>query len=110
MIAISGAYLLFFRSTLPVVTITNNSAQSLKKVMLLGTGFSEGFDSIEPHQTVSRAVHVRGESGLEIRFTTKLGEVRKDDLAYLETSGGYIAHITIDEKLAVSCESHFNGY
>ena len=94
----------------PVVTIENRSAENLRSVSIAGSGFSEHFDVIPPHSTVSRVVKVGGESGLEIRFTANAHEFRKSDLAYIESSWGYVAHITVDEKLQISCDTKVNGY
>jgi hypothetical protein len=93
-----------------VVSITNDSGGSLRNVSLVGSGFAEHFDTISSQSTVSRSVHVRGESSLEVKFTVGNVVVQKIDVAYLEDSWGYKAHVTIGKDLSVTCNSGFGAY
>ena len=94
----------------PLITVTNSSHEELRDVVLVGSGFSKNLGRIPPHRSVSTEVQPQGESGLEIRFVTASREVRKGDLAYLEASAAYRAHITVSEDLAVSCRSTQTAY
>jgi len=76
-------------SRAPVITINNDSLVTITNISLVGSGFSETIPSLEASKAISIRVHPQGESGLEIRFDTPSGRIKKDELAYIETSGGY---------------------
>jgi len=95
----------------PVVEITNSSGKRLSNVVVVGDKFSERFEGIEPHQTLSRVVDGRGQAKLEISFTVDSREIRAGETADIEPAGAYVAHITVDDKLRVLfAYSHFIGY
>ncbi len=88
----------------PQVTVINNSKVELEDITLLGSGFTKKIGSLKPKSSLITAVHPKGESGLEISFTVKSKKYQKDDLAYIESTGGYIVRITIDESLKIKSE------
>ena len=112
LVAIIGiiGYFIFGRTSSPVITISNNSNQILKDVILIGSGFEKHLDDITPNQNTKTVVFSGGESGLAIQFTAGSEKIRKNDLAYIESSGGYTAHIMIDEYLIVSCTVNISDY
>ncbi|MFH2139010.1 MAG: hypothetical protein ABII88_10980 [Candidatus Omnitrophota bacterium] len=88
----------------PKITVINNSKLELKDVTLLGAGFTKKIGNLDPQGSLSTEVQPRGESGLKISFTAKSENYQKDDLAYIESTGGYIVQITIDESLNIKSE------
>jgi hypothetical protein len=90
-----------------LITVTNNSEKTLRQVVLTGSGFSQRFETLSPHQTISLPVHPQGESSLEIKFISDSIPISKDNLAYLESSGGYRADILIDSNMNVSSKTYF---
>ena len=91
----------------PQITIINNSTLELKDITLSGSGFTEKVGNLIPGGSMNTVVHPRGESGLEISFTAKSERYQKDDLAYIESTGGYIVKLIIDESLDIKSECKF---
>jgi hypothetical protein len=50
-------------------------------------------------QTV--VVHPAGESGLRMEFLANVQRLAKDDLAYIEGSGGYCLTLIINDRLEI---------
>ena len=86
----------------PQITIKNMSSTELSSVILLGDRWDQQVPNIAAGSSVDIVVHPKGESGLSISFVALGKEIKKDDLAYIESSGGYRVIVRIDEKLNVS--------
>ena len=91
-------------SSSPQIIIINNSKLELKNIILSGSGFTEKAGNLVPGSNLSLVVHPRGESSLELSFSAKSEKYQKDDLAYIEASGGYIIKLIIDESLNIKLD------
>lgn len=89
----------------PKITVYNESAETIKNITLLGSGFSEVIPSLEASKKISITVHPPGESGLEIQFDTSRGQFIKNDLAYIEAAGGYKVTIWIKKNFEIYSDS-----
>jgi len=89
---------------LPLITVVNNSANEMRNVVLSGPGWSSSIPVLEPAQSTTVFVQPKGESGLKISFQTSTESVEKDDLAYIETRGGYCVTLTIAPDLTITSE------
>ena len=101
-----AGYIFWCYSQSPFITVANRSDKTLEDVILAGSGFSQRFDKLSPHETISCTVHPRGESSLQISFISDSVAVVKNDLAYLESAGGYRADILIDSDMNISCKNY----
>lgn len=92
----------------PQIQLVNLSDHTLRDVTLSGEGFTKAFPAVAPHVTEEFSVRPNRESGCEIAFTVNGRLYQKDDLAYLEASGGYFLNITIQTNLEIEAHSGFN--
>jgi len=86
----------------PQVTIINNSSFELKQVLLSGNNWKKSLQPLAPNDTRKVKINLTGESGLKISFRSGENYYEKDDLAYIESKGGYCVVITIDSQLNIS--------
>jgi len=86
----------------PVVCIVNEAATSLSNVVLTTTGGRKAVGELAPGARRCCLVEALGESGLAISFTTSGRSVSADDLAYLESSGGYCEVVRVDAEMQVT--------
>lgn len=89
----------------PRITIRNNSDVKIEDIILTGSGFSQNIYKVTPWSSVKIIVIPEGESGLKIEFKAGSRQFEKDDLAYIEKSGGYFVIITINDSFGISSES-----
>jgi hypothetical protein len=94
----------------PEITIYNDSSEPIKNITLLGSGFSKNIPLLESSKSISITVQSVGESALEMQFDTPKGRIIKDDLAYVESRGGYKVTIKIDEDFNVDSTSKLVAY
>lgn len=88
----------------PVITLRNDSNKELKSIAITGHGFAYRLESLKPNAEIALVVHPQGESGLQIEFTVDGHAKKKDDLAYLEASGGYCVAVRISETLDITSD------
>ena len=92
-------------STSPIITITNSSDAVLANLVVSGSGFSEHIESLAPGTSKTVVVRPRGESGLRLSFDARGRHVDVDDLAYIESSGGYRVVIDVRPDLKVEAKA-----
>ena len=107
LIACYFGYLLYQFSSPPKITIINNSNSVLQNLIVSGSGFSKEIKSLEPRTSTVIKVTPPGESGLKIKFKANFREFEKDDLAYIESSGGYLVTITISDNFKITAKPTF---
>lgn len=89
-----------------VVTLINRSDITLSNVVVLGSGFTNRFESISPGAEQRFTVHPRGESGLRVAFFDAAGrKVDSGEQGYFEA--GYHVSAIIGTNLNVSISSDF---
>jgi hypothetical protein len=91
----------------PEITIINTSDTDLHDVVVRGSGFRETIGMLPAGAELSFEVKPAGESGLAIEFTANDRQYADDDLAYIESKGGYWAEIIITDNFAVEVDSGF---
>lgn len=69
--------------------------------MLRGNSFVKAVGPIRAGATQAIVVDPWGESGLMIEFVANGQRITKDDLAYIEGSGGYCVTLLIDDQLKI---------
>ena len=73
-----------------------------------GSGWSQPTFNVMANKTKTVFVKkVQGESGLAISFVAQGQTKQKEDLAYIETHGGYCVVITVNEELNI--EATYQG-
>jgi multidrug efflux pump subunit AcrA (membrane-fusion protein) len=85
----------------PVITIINDSPYDVAEVVLRGDPFVKVVGRIPTKGRQTVVVHPLGESSLKMQFVANGRRVVKDDLAYIESSGGYCVTLKIDEHLEI---------
>ena len=93
---------LFFGS--PVITLKNDSEKRISNILLSGSGFSQTIPSLAPRSTTSVVVYPQGASGLKIEFAVDGKSHMKDDLAYLESFGGYCVTVQVAADLTIASD------
>jgi hypothetical protein len=90
----------------PEVTVTNDSGAPIERVVISGVGFTELLGAIGPGASTSKSVSCSGESGLKLSFQAAGAPYSQEDLAYIESCGGYRVHLSIkpDRSVAVAQE------
>lgn len=91
----------------PVITVLNDSGSQITSLALEVDGFSVVLPDVVPGDSVTTIVHPSGESGLKIDFQLEDRLVTKDDLAYIESRGGYVAVVTVQRGGRIECRSGF---
>jgi len=94
----------------PVVTIDNQSSQTLSNIVVSGSGFSNEIGSIDPGEKHKLTVHPVGESGLRIRFYAGTERIDSGEQDYFEPNGGYRVSAVISTDLSVSVSSELGSY
>lgn len=101
-----GIYRAYFGR--PVITIINRSPYHVNEIVLRGDPFVENVGQIPAGATQTIMVYPLGESGLMMEFVANGRRVAKDDLWYIERSGGYCITLEIDDQLEIrSIDSRF---
>jgi hypothetical protein len=94
-----GVYRAYFGS--PLITIINRSAHPVHDIVLRGNSFVKAVGPIPAGSRQAIILHLSGESGLMIEFVANGQRITKDDLAYIEGSGGYCVTLLIDDQLKI---------
>jgi len=97
-------------SQAPVITLTNQSSQTVSNVVVSGAGFSEQIDSIPAGAQHELAIHPTGESGLRVAFDAGTQHVDSGEQGYSESGGGYRVSAIISTNLDVSVSSDLRTY
>jgi hypothetical protein len=98
-LVLRGIYRAYFGP--PVITIINDSSHEVAEVVLRGDPFVKVVGRIPTRGRQTVVVHPLGESGLKMQFVANGRRVAKDDLGYIESSGGYCVTLRIDEQLEI---------
>jgi hypothetical protein len=64
--------------------------------VISGSGFTESLGDLAPGSSTTRSVRCAGESGLELSFSRAGESYSRDDLAYIESCGGYRVAVTVN--------------
>jgi hypothetical protein len=104
LVALAGAGWLLLTQMMgsPVVCVVNQSSHPLGDVLVTTSGGSRSFGKLDPHERRCCPVEARGESGLAISFVGGGKSASAEDLAYLESSGGYCEVLRISEGFTVT--------
>ncbi|HOB99250.1 MAG TPA: hypothetical protein PKM43_10950 [Verrucomicrobiota bacterium] len=89
-------------SRAPVITIQNQSSQTLSNVVVSGSGFTNRIESIAAGGECRLAVRPSGDSGLRLVFDAGTQHVDSGSQGYFEAGGGYRVTATVDTNLGVS--------
>jgi hypothetical protein len=87
------------------ITVQNGSGQSLHRVVLAGSGFTDTLAEVAAGQSVTVRVRPRGESGLALRFLAGGRQIDFPAKGYFEGTGGYVVKATIDSSFSVDVSS-----
>jgi len=98
-LVLRGIYRAYFGP--PVITIINDSPYEVSEVVLQGDPFVKIVGRIPIGARKTIVVHPLGESGLKMQFVANGRRVAKDDLVYIESSGGYCVTLRVDEQLEI---------
>jgi hypothetical protein len=91
----------------PTIEVTNKSASLVTNVVISGTGFSENLGALDPGSYTTRTVSSGAESNLSLSFTVAGSPRTLHDLAYIESCGGYLVHLTIRPDHSVAATQEF---
>jgi hypothetical protein len=89
----------------PEITIINASGTKLEDVVVSGSGYQVSFDRLPEGAELTFDVNPTGESSLAIDFIANNRQYSDNDLAYIESKGGYWATLTITEEFAVDVDA-----
>jgi cytochrome c-type biogenesis protein CcmE len=89
----------------PEITIINASGTKLEDVVVSGSGYQVSFERLPEGAELTFDVNPTGESSLAIEFTANNRQYSDNDLAYIESRGGYWATLTITEEFAVDVDA-----
>jgi hypothetical protein len=87
-----------------LVTILNESPDTLRNVVPTGTGFADTLQELSPRQLAAVRVRPRGESGIGVAFTSGERRVSVPEQEYFEGAGGYVVLVKVDSTLRVSTQ------
>ena len=88
----------------PVITVINKASSAVSNVVLYDDDYRTIIPKIAPGESVTVVVHPRGESGIQIQFSSPTGLKSLDDLAYIEESGGYCYNLIILDNYTVKAD------
>lgn len=91
----------------PEITVTNASESHISQVVISGSGFNESLGDLAPGSSTTRSVRCAGESGLELSFSKAGKSYSRDDLAYIESCGGYRVDLTVKADTSVAVSQRF---
>ncbi len=92
-------------SRAPVLTVRNDSSQTLSNVVVSGTGFSERISMLPSGVEHRLRVKPQGESGVRLTFDAGGQQVDSGIQGYIEPAGGYRVRVTVGTNLNVSIEA-----
>jgi len=100
-IAALGLVAFFGHSSDPIITIENESDNTLTKIILSGSGFSQQVGDLPPGEKREVIVRPNGESGLNLAFQVNDRSYENNNLGYLEAEGGYRMKLIVDPNLKI---------
>jgi hypothetical protein len=101
-LAASAALIFWDPCVRPEITVANASGQRISDLVISGVGFQEALGSLEPGQSTARPVECAAESGLKVSFNALGVSHSTDDLAYLESCGGYRVQLKVESNYSVT--------
>ncbi len=109
-IIVAAIVMLVGCSDAPVVTVTNRSPFTLSNVVVSGSGFSVGIDSIAKGREHRFTVHPKADSGVRLAFDAGNQHVDSGEHGYIEAGGGYRVSATVATNLSISFSSDLGSY
>lgn len=88
----------------PVITVRNQSAQTVSNLVVSGTGFTERLAPLAAGAEHTFRVRPTGDSGVRVAFDAGTNHVDSSEQGYLEASGGYRLSATIETNLSVKID------
>jgi len=101
-LAASAALIFWDPCIRPEITVANASGQPITDIVISGVGFQEALGSLEPGKSTARSVKCAAESGLKVSFNALGVSHSTDDLAYLESCGGYRVQLSVEPSYSVA--------
>lgn len=89
----------------PVITVVNETGYVVSRLNVTGEGFSVSLPDLSTGSQVTTIARPPGESGLAVSFLINGQTVTKDDVAYIEPSGGYVTVVTLRPDGIVNCRT-----
>jgi hypothetical protein len=93
-----------------MVTVFNQSPDTLHAVVLSGRGFADTLAELAPAQLAALRVRPRGESGLKVAFTADNRRIVVPEQVYLESCCGYVVLVEVDSTLTVRVHATLERY
>jgi hypothetical protein len=93
-----------------LVTIRNESPDTLRSVVLSGKGFADTVAAVAPGELAALRVRPRGESGIGVAFSANERRISAPEEGYFESSGGYVVALTVDSSLVVGVQVTLEQY
>jgi hypothetical protein len=93
-----------------LVTVRNESPDTLRSLVLSGRGFADTLETIAPGELAVVRVRPRGESGIGVAFTARERQISAPEEGYLEGAGGYVVAVTVDSSLRVGVQVTLEQY
>jgi hypothetical protein len=88
----------------PVITVRNQSTQTVSNLVVSGTGFAERLGPLAAGAEHTFRIRPTGDSGVRVAFDAGAKHVDSSEQGYLEASGGYRLSATIETNLAVKID------
>jgi hypothetical protein len=92
------------------VTVLNESSDTLRSVVLSGSGFADTVAIVPPKEAAAVRVRPRGESAIGVAFTTNNRRVSIPQQGYFESAGGYVVVVRVDSTLAIHVRTTLERY
>jgi len=86
----------------PVVMVVNDSASTLEKVVLTGSGFSEELGSSAPGSRRQITVDLRSNSGIRLEFDVAGRHFESDNRWNFESGKGHLVVFQIEKNFTIS--------
>ena len=97
-------------SRAPVITVQNQSSQTLSNVVVSGSGFTNRIESIAAGGKHRLTVRPSGDSGLRLVFDAGTQHVDSGSQGYFEAGGGYRVTATVDTNLGIAIVSDLRRF
>lgn len=79
----------------PKVTIQNQTAAALERIVIKGAGVERAVDSIGAGQSVTVDIQPSQAGGLDIEIPTPVRLIAAKNIGYIEPKGGYHLYLTV---------------
>ena len=86
----------------PQITVVNASEGTITDLAISGVGFDEALGALAPGESAAKSVECGAESGLKVSFEAHGFPHSADDLAYIESCGGYRVRLTVQKDYSVA--------